>query len=372
MTAGRRTPDNFRAAGPMLAHRTRPPTSDGAQGDARAASATSRADLSHAWKTFATLDRLERHEGHLLSCTTPARSSRCCPLRPTVDSEPGGRARSRCQGLKGLADGANGPPGRAQRRGGSPERRTRRRAARARAAKRRPRGAAPRGAPAARGQVRLEAAPPRTAREPAAALRWAAPEAGPARRRRRRCTSRRAISRATSARRSLRPIGEPDSELRSRLLALAARRGRSSRRWTSLPLRREAPAVRDRYRLADAEGAGRSTSHSDLLARGRASPAPRDAGRGAAGHWFHLGRPLASVDGAPVRSSGRDRFQYLTPLLLMRRYAGTLLDRSCIPGAPPGAVAASRKVPWGISGRRSRSSTARASTSTRPWRAGLG
>ena len=68
-------------------------------------------------------------------------------------------------------------------------------------------------------------------------------------------------------------------------------------------------------------------------------------------HWFHLGRLLTSVDGAPTLLSwSATLFEYLMPLLVMRSYPETLLDQSC-------RMAVRRQVeygrqqgvPWGIS-----------------------
>ena len=68
-------------------------------------------------------------------------------------------------------------------------------------------------------------------------------------------------------------------------------------------------------------------------------------------HWFHLGRAVTAVHGAPVLLSwSATLFEYLMPLLLTRTYPGTLLDESC-------RMAVRRHidygdelgVPWGIS-----------------------
>src|SRR6185295_10949356 len=68
-------------------------------------------------------------------------------------------------------------------------------------------------------------------------------------------------------------------------------------------------------------------------------------------HWFQLGRPLTSVDGVPVLLSwSATMFEYLMPLLLMRSYPGTLLDRSCRMSVRRQIqYATARGVPWGIS-----------------------
>src|SRR4029079_4991863 len=84
------------------------------------------------------------------------------------------------------------------------------------------------------------------------------------------------------------------------------------------------------YRLADDEGPGRrDASYYDLLAseaRG-ASFLAIAKGDVPESHWFHLGRPVTSIHGAPVLLSwSATMFEYLMPLLLMRTYADTLLD----------------------------------------------
>jgi cyclic beta-1,2-glucan synthetase len=108
------------------------------------------------------------------------------------------------------------------------------------------------------------------------------------------------------------------------------------------------------YRLADAEGPGRlDPSYYDLLASEArlASFVAIAKGDVPDGHWFHLGRLLTSVNGAPTLLSWNGSlFEYLMPLLVMQRYPGTLLDQSC-------RMAVRRQmeygrqqgVPWGIS-----------------------
>ncbi len=108
------------------------------------------------------------------------------------------------------------------------------------------------------------------------------------------------------------------------------------------------------YRLADAEGTGRLDPNCyDLLASEArlASFVAIAKGDVPDGHWFHLGRLLTSVDGAPTLLSwSASLFEYLMPLLLMKSYPGTLLDQSC-------RMAVRRQVeygrqqgvPWGIS-----------------------
>jgi cyclic beta-1,2-glucan synthetase len=108
------------------------------------------------------------------------------------------------------------------------------------------------------------------------------------------------------------------------------------------------------YRLADSEGPGRrDPSYYDLLASearlaGFLAIAKGDVSQS---HWFHLGRPVTSVRGAPVLLSwSATMFEYLMPLLVMRSYPDTLLDESCrMVVRRQVEYAAARNVPWGIS-----------------------
>jgi cyclic beta-1,2-glucan glucanotransferase len=108
------------------------------------------------------------------------------------------------------------------------------------------------------------------------------------------------------------------------------------------------------YRLADDEGPGRrDESYYDLLASearlaGFLAIAKGDVPES---HWFHLGRPVTSVRGAPVLLSwSGTMFEYLMPLLLMRSYSDTLLDESCrMVVRRQMEYGAARGVPWGIS-----------------------
>jgi cyclic beta-1,2-glucan synthetase len=108
------------------------------------------------------------------------------------------------------------------------------------------------------------------------------------------------------------------------------------------------------YRLADAEGPGRlDNAFYDLLASEArlASFLAIAKGDVAEKHWFHLGRPVASVRTSPVLLSwSATLFEYLMPLLVMRSYPNTLLEESCrmvVLGQMDYAEA--RGVPWGIS-----------------------
>ncbi|MBP1637035.1 MAG: glycosyl transferase, partial [Acidobacteria bacterium] len=108
------------------------------------------------------------------------------------------------------------------------------------------------------------------------------------------------------------------------------------------------------YRLADAEGPGRlDASFYDLLASEArlASFVAIAKGDVPQHHWFHLGRMVTNVNGRAVLASwGGTMFEYLMPLLLMRGFRGTLLDRSCRT-ALWRQIEYGRQhgIPWGIS-----------------------
>jgi cyclic beta-1,2-glucan synthetase len=108
------------------------------------------------------------------------------------------------------------------------------------------------------------------------------------------------------------------------------------------------------YRPADAEGPGRlDNSFYDLLASEArlASFVAIAKGDIPESHWFKLGRPMTSVAGIPTLLSwSATMFEYLMPLLVMRSYAGTLLDESCRTAVlQQMRYAEDRRVPWGIS-----------------------
>jgi cyclic beta-1,2-glucan synthetase len=108
------------------------------------------------------------------------------------------------------------------------------------------------------------------------------------------------------------------------------------------------------YRLADAENPGRlDASYYDLLASEArlASFIAIAKGDVPEMHWFHLGRSITSVRGAPVLLSwSATLFEYLMPLLVMRSYPNTLLDESCRMAVQRQIeYAAASGVPWGIS-----------------------
>ena len=87
------------------------------------------------------------------------------------------------------------------------------------------------------------------------------------------------------------------------------------------------------FRLADDEGPGRrDASYYDLLASEArlASFLAIAKGDVSESHWFHLGRAVTAVRGAPVLLSwSATMFEYLMPLLVMRTYPDTLLDETC-------------------------------------------
>ena len=108
------------------------------------------------------------------------------------------------------------------------------------------------------------------------------------------------------------------------------------------------------YRLADADGPGRlDASYYDLLASEArlASFIAIAKGDAAELHWFHLGRSITTVRGAPVLLSwSATLFEYLMPLLVMRTYPNTLLDESCrLVVRRQMDYADAHGVPWGIS-----------------------
>jgi cyclic beta-1,2-glucan synthetase len=108
------------------------------------------------------------------------------------------------------------------------------------------------------------------------------------------------------------------------------------------------------YRLGDADGPGRLDGSSyDLLASEArlASFVAITKDDVPQAHWFQLGRPFTSVAGSPVLLSwSATMFEYLMPMLLMRSYPGTMLDRSCrLAVRRQREYGAARGVPWGMS-----------------------
>jgi cyclic beta-1,2-glucan synthetase len=123
--------------------------------------------------------------------------------------------------------------------------------------------------------------------------------------------------------------------------ALASRLGAMADQATALAAAMDFDFLYDRqrrlfaigYRMPDAEGPGRlDPSFYDLLASESrlASFIAIAKGDVPQSHWFHLGRSLTSIHGAPALLSwSGTMFEYLMPLLLMRSYPDTLLDESC-------------------------------------------
>jgi len=145
------------------------------------------------------------------------------------------------------------------------------------------------------------------------------------------------------------------SELSRRLADLATRSGSFADGMRfQLLYDRERRIFSIGYRLADAEGPGRlDPSYYDLLASEArlASFVAIAKGDLLETHWFHLGRLVTSVEGTPTLLSwSATLFEYLMPLLMMRSYPKTLLERSCLMAVRRHKkYAAGRGVPWGSS-----------------------
>jgi cyclic beta-1,2-glucan synthetase len=108
------------------------------------------------------------------------------------------------------------------------------------------------------------------------------------------------------------------------------------------------------YRLADADGPGRlDRSYYDLLASEARLASFIGIAKGdlPEKHWFHLGRRVVSVHGMPTLVSwSATIFEYLMPLLVMKRYPETLLGETCRMAVRRQVEYANdRGVPWGIS-----------------------
>ncbi len=150
-------------------------------------------------------------------------------------------------------------------------------------------------------------------------------------------------------------LDAPPTDAKQRLRALAARAAclADGMRFDFLyDRRRRIFAIG--YRLADAEGPGRlDASFYDLLASEArlASFVAIAKGDVPQHHWFHLGRMVTNVNGRAVLMSwGGTMFEYLMPLLLMRGFRGTLLDRSCRASVwRQIEYGRQHDIPWGIS-----------------------
>ena len=108
------------------------------------------------------------------------------------------------------------------------------------------------------------------------------------------------------------------------------------------------------YRAANADGPGAlDGSDYDLLASEARLASFLAIAKGdlPEEHWFRLGRSVTSVHGIPTLLSwGATMFEYLMPLVMMRRYPGTLLDESCrMAVRRQRDYAKARGVPWGVS-----------------------
>ncbi|MEO8274973.1 MAG: glucoamylase family protein [Thermoanaerobaculia bacterium] len=108
------------------------------------------------------------------------------------------------------------------------------------------------------------------------------------------------------------------------------------------------------YRLAETETPGRlDASYFDLLATEARLASFLAIARGEVpqSHWFQLGRRVTSIDGSPTLLSwSATMFEYLMPMLLMKSYPQTLLDRSCkMAVSAQRAFGTERGVPWGVS-----------------------
>ncbi len=95
------------------------------------------------------------------------------------------------------------------------------------------------------------------------------------------------------------------------------------------------------------------TSHYDLLASEcrLASLVAIAKGDVPIEHWFALGRPhVSSPSGQTLLSWSGTMFEYLMPLLFMRTFANSLLDRACREAVQRQIdYGREKSVPWGIS-----------------------
>ena len=108
------------------------------------------------------------------------------------------------------------------------------------------------------------------------------------------------------------------------------------------------------FRLTDAEGPGRlDASYYDLLASEARlvsfiaiarDEVPQE-------HWFRLSRALVSVEGCiTLVSWSGSMFEYLMPLLVLRSHPETLLENACRTAVRAQVLYGQRqRVPWGIS-----------------------
>ena len=151
------------------------------------------------------------------------------------------------------------------------------------------------------------------------------------------------------------PTAEEDLAWRTRLCELARRADAAAdgMEWAFLhePVR---GVFSIGFRLADSEGPGRlDASYYDLLASESRLASFIAVARGevAQEHWFRLSRALVSAEGfTTLVSWSGSMFEYLMPLLFMRRYPETLLDSTCVAVVRAQESYGRRQgVPWGIS-----------------------
>ncbi len=346
-------PDNFQedGAGPKVARRTSP-TNIGLGllstlaahdfGYITASELAARID-----RTLTTLEGLEQHEGHFLNWYDTATLA---PLYPryvsTVDS--GNLAASLIALAQGLRQAADEPQTRAQRLAGLAD------TADLLAEASRLQGNVNQVARAIAAAARTATPSADTAqlRELAARLAAAWPAAGPADPREPESDLTFWVRAVLDAVERLDgPASHPAEELHA-LAARAARLADEMRFDFLYDRRRRIFAIG--YRLADAEGPGRlDTSFYDLLASEArlASFVAIAKGDVPQHHWFHLGRMVTNVNGRAVLVSwGGTMFEYLMPLLLMRGFRGTLLDRSCRASVwRQIEYGRQHGIPWGIS-----------------------
>jgi cyclic beta-1,2-glucan synthetase len=147
----------------------------------------------------------------------------------------------------------------------------------------------------------------------------------------------------------------PPAPLRTRLQDLARRCDglADAMDWRFL-YDRQAGIFSIGFRLADAEGPGRlDTSYYDLLASESRLASFIAIARGEVPqeHWFRLSRALVSVEGrATLVSWSGSMFEYLMPLLLLRSHPETLLEHTCQAVVRAQILYGRRQgVPWGIS-----------------------
>jgi cyclic beta-1,2-glucan synthetase len=148
---------------------------------------------------------------------------------------------------------------------------------------------------------------------------------------------------------------EPPDELRARLRSLGLRCDAlaDAMNWRFL-YDRQGGLFSIGFRLADAEGPGRrENSYYDLLASESRLASFIAIARGEVPqeHWFRLGRALVSVEGsATLVSWSGSMFEYLMPLLLLRSHPETLLENTYRAVVRAQMLYGRRHhVPWGIS-----------------------